>query len=627
MCVVVGDCSTDGCIGGRCRVGPTAGLTLSPSTGVAPVLVTATSTATAGDAAITTVEYDFGLGYAAATSRNFTTAGTYVVRQRVTDANGLVDSTMQSVVVTDPAVYDCRLSLTDRTPEPDLKLTADRLAVKYETTGNAGARSACSVAQGSGVWYFEASVEPWDCDRADAPEACATAHPGLMHLGVGVATSSLTMNPGSRADGIDINTGGTLFQNGMFLGNFNVARNTTWGYVIDYRGTNPIVHILGKNAAGADVILVTRTLTTTSPVFAMVTGAKRAVAPQAKFNFGNDTNNHPFVLNADAILRANTLAGTADALVLGLGGTNARPLSARPTLTVSGDVSIALGATVMLTGTAVDAEDGDLTSTILWEDVATTYGERDTGVGGSFSYRPRTIGLHPIRATVVDSVGRRRQRVVHVNVTGTLPLPTPVQLVNDPAQDPLVGGGIVTSPDLLSARWVAPDKMGIRANTGLYGAFWYYEFTRQGAPVNQGGGVSIWEGDLNPYAHVNVPPSLSINTGGTRWHDYLYRGNFTSTNATYGFAVDYRATNPTVYYIIGGVVVDEWDMFDVFVPLYPLLYGNPTGHGIPYDTTANFGATPFVQDPCAALAAYGVSAADRAAFRVGWGVHATGTCP
>lgn len=294
---------------------------------------------------------------------------------------------------------------------------------------------------------------------------------------------------------------------------------------------------------------------------------------------------------------------------------------------MSGDLSVALGTSVNLTGTATDAEDGTLTSSIYWEDLATVYNDRDEAIGGSFAFTPRVVGLHPVRATVVDSAGLRRQRIVEVNVTGPIPTPSPVVLVNDPMVDPLVGSGVDVSADGLSARWTVYDKMGLRANAPIFGDFWYFEFSRLGTPINQGGGLVIGEGDLNPYHAEVVPPSVSINTLTGTWQNIIFIGGYDNSASTYGFAVDYRGTNPIVYYIVGGEVVNEWLMYDAFVPIYPMLYGNPTEQGLPYDSRANFGATPFVQDPCAALQAYGVSAADRAALRVGWGVHATGLCP
>ncbi len=624
-CSVADDCGTDGCVGGFCRVGPTASFSLSSTTGDAPLLVTATSTAVAGDAAITSVEYDFGAGFAAATSRTFTSPGSYQVRQRVTDANGFVDVAVQTVEVVDPASFDCRMSATDRTPSPTLDLTGDRLGVEW-TLGSGGARSECGIAPRSGVFYFEASIEPYECDRAEVPLGCVPTTPDLLNVGVATGSASFDQNPGATSAGFDLSTGGQFYGDGAYQGTFLRELNTSWGFVLDYRGDNPVVRVVG-NGWGGLAVLISATLDTTETLYAMVSGQRRKVGVEIQFNFGNDTMNRPFEHDPEAALRAAGFTEAADALVLGWSGTNALALNQRPSLSTSADVTVALGTAVTLTGMASDAEDGALSASIHWEDLATVYRARDEGVGASFTFTPRVVGLHPVRATVVDSGGKRRQRLVNVTVTGVTSTPSPVVLENNPLVDPLVGAGIDVSPDGLSARWVANDKMGLRANSSLFGGFWYFEFSRLGAAVNQGGGLVIGEGDLNPYRASLVPPSASINTLTGTWQSIIFLSGYDSTNSTYGFAVDYRGVNPIVYFIVGGSVVNEWVMHDVFVPVYPMLYGNPTGQGLPYDSRANFGATAFVQDPCAALQSYGVSASDLADLRVGWGVHATGTCP
>jgi hypothetical protein len=166
--------------------------------------------------------------------------------------------------------------------------------------------------------------------------------------------------------------------------------------------------------------------------------------------------------------------------------------------------------------------------------------------------------------------------------------------------------------------------MGIRANQGLYGGFQYFEITRLTDPVNMGGGLVILEGDLNPYDYSNVPPSVSINTLGGTWESIMFRSGYDTANAVYGYAVDYRGDNPIVYWIVNDVVIDETVMEDVFVPIYPMLYGNETYEGEPYDESINFGASAFSLDVCTALANHGV---DTTELDVGWGdVNAT-PCP
>jgi hypothetical protein len=55
----------------------------------------------------------------------------------------------------------------------------------------------------------------------------------------------------------------------------------------------------------------------------------------------------------------------------------------------------------------------------------------------------------------------------------------------------------------------------------------------------------------------------------------------------------------------------------VWIPLYPMLYGNPPDAPVAgSDMTLNFGARPFAFDPRAVLGAAGI---DASALQLGWG--------
>lgn len=89
---------------------PTAALTVSPSTGTAPVTVTADASGTTqGSAPIASYAFDFGDGYTsgaittASAGHSYTKAGTFTVTMTVTDASGLTAQATRQVTVTDPA--------------------------------------------------------------------------------------------------------------------------------------------------------------------------------------------------------------------------------------------------------------------------------------------------------------------------------------------------------------------------------------------------------------------------------------------------------------------------------------------------------------------------------------------
>ena len=121
---------------------------------------------------------------------------------------------------------------------------------------------------------------------------------------------------------------------------------------------------------------------------------------------------------------------------------------------------------------------------------------------------------------------------------------------------------------------------------------------------------------------------MSVNVVGGTWRNLIPRVNGilpgpASNYTSYGFAVDYRGARPTVYVIANDAVVDTIVMDDVTTPLYPMLYGNPTGFTVPgeFDEAINFGATAFATDAITALTAEGV---DLTGFGLGW---ATSTFP
>jgi hypothetical protein len=338
------------------------------------------------------------------------------------------------------------------------------------------------------------------------------------------------------------------------------------------------------------------------------------VGIQTSVNPGNDTTNFPFFYDPKALMRAAGLAG-ADELVLGWGDSYAGAYDNAPTLTLSADQTVALGTLVTVSATASDREEGDLSARITWGDLATPLGARTSGVGGSFALVPNALGVHELMASVTDSVGKVTTASVHVNVTGVLPSANPVHLQPDATS----GAGIELSSDGLSARFTAPAKLGIRANQGLLHGFQYFEIHRDIPAMNMGGGLVIQNGNLNPYGPVDVPPSCSVNVLGGTWHSLMFHKNFPDgfeTEEYYGFAVDYRAATPVVYVIVRSQVVDTIPLSDVTVPIYPMLYGNPTVTPSGSAETINFGAKPLHYDAASALRGAGI---DVTGFKAGWG--------
>jgi hypothetical protein len=203
--------------------------------------------------------------------------------------------------------------------------------------------------------------------------------------------------------------------------------------------------------------------------------------------------------------------------------------------------------------------------------------------------------------------------VVKVVARGALPQFNPVQLT----PDALSGPDIVLSGDGLSARFEGLGKYGVRANQPVFGRYWYFEAHRNGPPGNMGVGLIIGDGALNPYDFVNVPWSCSINFTGNSWRNLISQADWNRNIAHYGFAVDYRGVHPKVHILVGGALHISLQLDDVWVPIYPMAYGNPQGSRAPaMDVTLNFGAAPFQFDARAILNGAGV---DTTGLELGWG--------
>ena len=587
---------------------PQAGFTVSPMSGEVPFSIAVASDVAEASGNITYRYGDSG-EFETDLVHTFEQPGSFVVTQRVIAADGAEATHQLTVVATPPSVTPVRLSETDRSPFPQMELTEDRLGMEVIDADRAGVRSDRSIQPGSGMFYFEGTR--------------LTELLGGMHFGVVTEGHALDVAPGTDIRSVGVETGGSIYWNGAFREGFDEETTSVYGLVVDYRETHPTVHVIVRaehptTLEIVDRVAYSRTLTTvTEPLFAFVSGRRRQVGPQARVNFGNDTTNFPFHYDIDVLL-TDAAVETED-LTLGWGQTRAGAENAAPELETSGDTTVAAGMEVTLTATAIDAEDGTLTEGITWVDLSAPYATRMEEEGGEFEFTPTTLGIHPIQVSVRDAHGHRETRIVDVTVTGTLRQHSTVRLEADEQS----GTGIVVSPDGLSARWEGVGKYGIRANQGLLDGFQYFEMRRLIAPANQGGGLVVRDGNLDPYGALDVPPSMSVNHSSSIWRDLISVEDYDVAGTEYyGFAVDYRGRHPIVYVITHDdtanrdVVSHVMTLDNVTVPIYPMLYGNPTSTTSGYDSSINFGATPFHYDPETILQAEGYNAVG---LDVGWG--------
>ena len=588
-----------------------AGFAVFPLNGEAPLSIQVVPEVTFAQGTDGRIEYQYGddAEFETDAVHTFREPGLFVVTQRVIDADGEMATHSVTVDVDPPSFVPVLLSDSDRSPFPETELTEDRLGVEIIETDRAGIRSDRALQPGSGMFYFEGKR--------------LTSLLGEMHFGVVTASHALDAPPGNDAQSVGVDTRGSISWNGAFQESFRAAETHDYGFVVDYRNASPVVHVIVQ-ATDPDTREVRERIaysaslaTVTEPVYVFVSGQRRQVGPQARVNVGNDLTNVPFHYDVEAILEGAEMAATE--LVLGWGQERFPEINEAPVLSASESVTVPAGTVVNLSASAADAEDGTLTEDIAWVDAATPYATRTEELGGTFEFTPTTLGIHPVQLSVTDAHGQVARATIDVTVTGTLPQHDTVHLEAD-AQS---GTGITLSPDGLSAHWGAQGKYGIRANQGMLGEFQYFEMRRLIGPANQGGGLVIRDGNLSPYAPIDVPPSCSVNHIASVWRNLISEENYDVTGSEYyGFAVDYRGRHPVVYVVTHDsatrtdVVAHVITLDDVTVPVYPMLYGNPTDSTAPFDSAINFGANPFHYDPATVLAAAGHEATG---LEVGWG--------
>jgi hypothetical protein len=616
------DCASNECVDNICVRSPQAAFTLSTMMVSLPrPTVSATSQATMGSSPIRDVSYDWddGQGFEPSDRHTYNTGGSYLVRQRITDQRGAISIASRELEVVDRtgSFRQARFSLRDASKDDDgvdlVRLSPDRLSVEHHALNEGGVRSDVSIAPMSGVYYFE--VER------------LIARIGTWGFGVATPAQVLEQGVGQSRESMGVLTYGHVANNtrdGQMLANCTrpsefPLETRLFGFVVDYRAQNPRIHVV-IDQAGTPTVINSCTMAVSERLHIFYSGSRYEIGYQARINTGADTTNHPFRFSQAqlaAALSAASQAIPAGNIVYGFGGTRAAPRSTAPVLAnVPGPQSIALGRQVMLTATASDPEDGMLTDKIVWRDLASQHYTPVEAVGGTFAFTPSAIGRHPIRVTVRDSTGLSATQTVVLEVTGELPQAERVELT----PDDYGGTGVELSDEGLSAHFRANGKFGIRANQGIFrGGFQYFEAHRGHDISNMGVGLIIGDGSLEPYSFEDVPWSCSLNTTGNTWRNLIDQTIWDGDAYDhYGLAVDYRGEHPIVHILIGSGTTARLEssltLDDVWVPLYPMVYGNPLDDVPGPDLTVNFGEAPFQFEPRALVPG-------GAMLQLGWGVH------
>ncbi len=383
----------------------------------------------------------------------------------------------------------------------------------------------------------------------------------LGNYGFGVAspTAPLDVAGGANDQSVGVDTLGRIFYNGAQVASFgDTAVTSYYGVAINYTGTHPVVYILSECTP-------VRLTSYSTP-----DGYACSNPPGPLFSAGG--NGLP--VRVSTPITMTNVSGPLHALVYG--------------------ENVAAGFIATING------GGDKTKPYKYPSNYVLFNE---GISGA---EFMGTGFGPENAYAGREVPEKVSRVFMQKSSMLLP----AWQRTDP--------GIRLSADALSAGYDTPQKAAVRANQGMIGEFRYFEVNREISPANFGQGLTTAYTQINPYCFGPEQPSMSLNSVGGMWRNLVSRGpseNFSTTNTHYGFAVDYRGSRPIVRTIVGGAIVSTMTL-DIFIPLFPTIYGNPQGARA--TNTANFGAKPFVYDARQILQNAGV---DVSQFYPGWGVH------
>ncbi|CAM2009204.1 hypothetical protein [Acanthopleuribacter pedis] len=316
------------------------------------------------------------------------------------------------------------LSETDK--DASITLSANRLGAIFSAGGHHGVRSDKGIAPGSGFFYFEGRRE------VDA---------GNFGFGVATAAASLATYGGADNQSIGINLLGGISYDDQFVHFFSSTADTI-GIAVDYRGDTPHVYVLmaGDDQGRGEVITDLAMPDVTEPLHILVYGEPATSGVQQTINPGNNLLAAPFRYDPNTLLAQ---AGVDGSETVELGWNEPDPNgNQRPTLTLDAAPQVVLvGEAQVLTASARDPEQGDLTAQITWADDA----EGTSGTGGSFNWTPTVLGVHTIVVRVVDELGLFSGGVLEIRVIDNDTTDTDNDGLTDSQE--LINGTNINDPD------------------------------------------------------------------------------------------------------------------------------------------------------------------------------------
>jgi parallel beta-helix repeat protein len=339
-------------------VAPTAHLSVTPGTGMAPLTVSADASAsTAGSSPIATYTFDFGDGTTAGpqagatASHTYQAAGSYTATVTATDGNALTSTASQAVTVTTQAPIGpaAHLSVTPGTGMAPLTVSADASA---STAGSS-------------------PIATYTFDFGDGttagPQAGATA--SHTYQAAGSYTATVTATDGNAltstaSQAVTVNAGGTTAQYiNQIATNYSTSTHTS-GYVTVWRtggvgagdliiavvqltGTTSAGAVSGSDSAGDTLTVASDTSDGAGDRLVTLSGVARtglAVAAQITITFPSATS---YRITADEV------AGVSAADRMSAAGGSAGAFSSGATATTSRPGEFVFGATATFGGTSL----------------------------------------------------------------------------------------------------------------------------------------------------------------------------------------------------------------------------------------------------------------------------------
>ena len=296
-------------------VAPVAKLSVTPTSGIAPVTVSAsTAGSTAGTGAtIASTSINFGDGTtlaAASGSHTYTKAGTYTVTATVTDSAGATATATQAVTVTAYVAPVAKLSVTPTSGIAPVTVSASTAgstagtgATIASTSINFGDGTTLAAASGSHT-YTKAGTYTVTATVTDSAGATATATQAVTVTAYVAPVAKLSVTPTSgtapltvsaSTSGSTAGTGATIASTSINFGDGTTLAASSGSHIFSNAGTFTVTATVtdsaGATAMATQTVTVTGPATSTAPA-TMATPVAGSILPGSSvtFNWTGGTN-------------------------------------------------------------------------------------------------------------------------------------------------------------------------------------------------------------------------------------------------------------------------------------------------------------------------------------------------